>query len=409
MLHFHHQPPPYPVRRQETIDAITKLCADEAWTRLEGAPELEADLAAFHHNDPQGRPPLPWFISSGTAALEAIMLGHGIGPGDQVLTTPYTWGATVSAILAIGAIPRFADIDLHSGLLTAETIAAALTPQCKAVLVVHLFGQSCDMAGIREVCNAHQVLLFEDASQAHGARWQGQRVGDWGDAAAFSCMGLKPLAGSEGGYAIFRDRQAAETAWLYGKHPRGLDNETAQRLGEQGLLDALQLGWRNCTFSATLLRHALPYLDQENAARRANIAHLRQYLGDCPWVSIAPEPDDAHHVYHLLSLLWQGDHWSRETFHQRLLQRGVENFLYIPTPIHRLKRMQTNGYEGPPVFWHDTLKRAGIDYSQESYPAAEQRCRSSVEMGFNWTRENAAAMADLAACILEAAQPDSGQ
>lgn len=406
MLHFTHQAPPYPVRRPETVAAITKLCTEEAWTRLEGAPELEADLAAFHDKDPRGRPPLPWFISSGTAALEAIMLGHGIGPGDQVLTTPYTWGATVSAILAIGAVPRFADVDPISGLLTPESVQAALTPACKAVLVVHLFGQACDMAGMRAVCDAHQVLLLEDASQAHGARWQGRRVGDWGDAAAFSCMGLKPLAGSEGGYAIFRDRQAAETAWLYGKHPRGLDNETAQRLGEQGLLDALQLGWRNCTFSATLLRHALPHLDQENDARRANIAHLRLQLQDFPWVEIAPEPADAHHVYHLLSLVWHGEHYSRESFHQRLSQRGVENFLYIPTPIHRLARMQTQGYDGPPVFWHDTLKRAGINYREESYPGAEKRCRSTVEMGFNWTQANAPAMTDLAACIREAAAPD---
>ena len=125
MKTFTHKQPDYPVRHPESIALIEDLLRTKEWTRLEGAPELEADLATFHGNDPTGRKPIPWFIASGTAALEAIMLGHGLGPGDEVVTTPYTWGATVSAILAIGAIPKFADIDADSGLLTPETVAAS--------------------------------------------------------------------------------------------------------------------------------------------------------------------------------------------------------------------------------------------------------------------------------------------
>ena len=404
MLKFTHQPPAYPVRHEESLEVIADLLRHKEWTRLEGAPELEADLEAFHGPDQQGRAPIAWFIASGTAALEAIMLGHGIGPGDEVVTTPYTWGATVSAILAIGAIPRFADIDADSGLLTPENVAAAITPQTKAVMVVHLFGQVVDLAGMRRVCDDANVLLFEDASQAHGARFNGQRVGNWGDAAAFSCMGLKPLAGTEGGYALFRDMQAAEAAYLYGKHPRGLSADAEARLGGAGLLDALQLGWRNSPVSAALLRCALPHLDEENAARRANAQWLRDAIADCPLVDIASEVPGSEGVYHLLSLIWRGEQSKRQAWHDALNQRGVETFFYIPVPIHRLKRLNPQGYDGPRVLWHDQLIRHGIDYRQVSLPAAEWRSEHTLEMGFNWTQENQPAMKDLGACICEAAE-----
>ncbi|TVR44545.1 MAG: hypothetical protein EA402_06680 [Planctomycetota bacterium] len=404
MQHFSHRPPPYPVRHESTIQAVIDHLRQGDWTRLEGAPELEADLAAFHGPDPRGRAPLPWFIASGTAALEAIMLGHGIGPGDEVITSPYTWGATVSAILAIGAIPRFADIDGDSGLITPESVAAVLSPQSKAVLAVHLFGQPVDCAGLQTLCNQRGVLFFEDASQAHGARFQGRRVGDWGDAAAFSCMGLKPLAGTEGGYALFRDRAAAECAWLYGKHPRGLDPAVAQRLGEAGLLDALQLGWRNCAISATLLRQALPHLDGENAARRANAATLRAGLANCPLVDMAEEQPGAEGIYHLLSLIWRGDADRRPAFQQALTQRGVDTFVYIPVPLHRLKRLNPQGYQGPPVLWHRQLLAAGVDYAAQDLPGAQWRSAHTLEMGFNWTVDDPRAMQSLAAAIVEAAE-----
>ena len=404
MLQFHHQPPAYPVRHPESLAIIQDLLQHQEWTRLEGAPELEHDLAAFHGPDPKGRAPIPWFIASGTAALEAIMLGHGIGPGDEVVTTPYTWGATISAILAIGAIPTFADIDADSGLLTPRNVAAVLSPQTKAVMVVHLFGQVVDLAGMRQLCDEAGIFLFEDASQAHGARFHSKRVGDWGDAAAFSCMGLKPLAGTEGGYALFRDQATAEVAYLYGKHPRGLSADAAQRLGDAGLLDALQLGWRNSPVSAALLRAALPHLDGENAARRANAQHLRTAIAHCQLVDIAEEVPGSKGVYHLLSLIWRGPQAKRQAFHDALSQRNVETFFYIPTPIHRLKRLNPKGYEGPRVLWHDQLIRHGIDYRRVSLPNAEWRCNSTLEMGFNWTQETPQAMSEMGACICEAAE-----
>ncbi len=388
--------PRHPRRRPEVIAAALTQLQDGDWTRLEGAPETERDLEAFHGRGVAGTQPSVWYIASGTAALEAIMLGHEIGPGDEVITTPYTWGATVSAILAIGAIPVFADVDPLSGLIRPDTVEALITPRTRAILCVHLFGHPCDAKALRAIADRRGLLLFEDGSQAHGARLHGLRVGAYGHASAFSCMGLKLLGGTEGGYAVFHDQAAAERAKLYGAHPRGLAADRAAALGEAGLLDALQLGWRPCAVGAALVRAALPHLDGENAARRRNAALLRRHLAGIAGVTLAPELPGAEGNYHLLSLVFDGD---RAAIATRLNEAGAGNFHYIPVPIHRLKRLNPHGYDGPRVLWHDQLRRAGVDYRAISCPGAEWRAPREITMGFNWTEDDPQAMEQLAAAI----------
>ena len=398
--------PVYPTRRPQVIAAALRQLEAGDWTRLEGAPELEADLAAWHGPGVDGRAPTVWVVSSGTAALEAIMLGHEIGPGDEVITTPNTWGATVSAILAIGAIPVFADILPDSGLIDPASVAAAITPRTRAILCVHLYGHPCAARELRELADRHGLLLLEDGSQAHGARLHGRRVGGWGHASAFSTMGLKLLAGTEGGYAVFHDPAAAERAALYGRHPRGLAPEAAARLGAAGLLDALQLGWRPCAVSAALVRAALPYLDEENAARRRNAARLRAGLAGCAGVRLPEELPGAEGCYHLLSLvLTDACPHPPEAVVARLSAAGIGAFRYIPVPIHRLARLNPEGYQGPRVFWHEQLRRAGVDYRRIRLPHAEARAARSVETGFNWTVDAPETMAQWAAAIRAAVGP----
>ena len=394
-------PPIFPVRRREVIAAALERLEHRDWTRLEGEPETEAALATFHGRGITGTTPEVWYVSSGTAALEGIMLGNGIGPGDEVVVTPYTWGATVSAILAIGAIPVFADVDPVTGLLDPTAAEAAITPATRAIMCVHLFGMPCDGTRLREIADRRGILLFEDGSQAHGARWRGTRVGAFGHAAAFSCMGMKLLAGTEGGYAVFHDPHAAERAYLYGKHPRGLRPDRAAALAEQGLLDALQLGWRPCTVGAALVLAALPHLDEEIATRRRNAAELRRLLDGFSAVTMPPEPEGAYGCWHLLSLVFHPEHagCDLETYRARLQTAGVGSFRYIPVPIHRLKRLNPHGYDGPRVMWHEQLRRAGVDYRRTSCPHAEWRAEREFTMGFNWTVDAPEAMAQLAAVL----------
>lgn len=397
--------PVFPTRRPEVLAAAQRHLAQGDWVRLEGAVDLERDLHAWHGPGHDGRDPSLFVVSSGTAALMAMLLGHEIGEGDEVITTPYTWGATVSAVLAVGAIPVFADVDRITGLIDPATIPALVTPRTKAILCVHLFGQSCDMDALRAVADRHKLLLLEDGSQAHGATWRGRVAGTYGDAAAFSCMGLKMLAGTELGYAVFHDHRAAERAWLYGRHPRGYTPGAADRLGGADLLDALQLGWRPCTVAAELVRSALPYLDMEAAARRRNLARLRRHLDGCTGLVVPPEPEQASAVPHLLSLVHHEDRTgrTRAQVSERLSEGGVWNMHYIPTPIHRARRMLHKGYRGPRVMWHGHLERAGIDYAKVSLPGAEWRAPREITLGFNWTVDDAEAMEQLAAVIRWAA------
>jgi dTDP-4-amino-4,6-dideoxygalactose transaminase len=398
--------PVFPVRRPDVIAAALKRLQEQEWTRLEGAPDTEAALGAWHGPGIRGTTPEVWYLSSGTAALEALMLGHELGPGDEVVVTPYTWGATVSAILAIGAIPVFADIEPLTGVIDPAAVEAAITPRTRAIMGVHLFGTPFDGTRLRAIADRHGILLFEDGSQAHGARWNGVRVGAFGHGAAFSCMGYKLLAGTEGGYAVFHDHAAAERAYLYGKHPRGLRPDRAAALAEAGLLDALQLGWRPCAIGAELVKAALPYLDGENAARRANAAHLRAALGGFDGVTMPPEPAGAECCWHLLSLIAHPERLGCDlaTYQARLERLGVGTFRYIPVPIHRLKRLNPDGYDGPRVLWHEQLRRAGVDYRKISCPHAEWRAEREFTMGFNWTVEDPAAMGRLAAALVAAAR-----
>lgn len=395
-------PPSYPPCPDHLLETVRRQLTSRQWVRLEGCPELEDAWKKF-----QGTEHTCWFLSSGTAAIQAALLGHGIAPGDHVLVPPYTWGATVSAVLGLGAIPVFADIEYESGQMDAGAVRAALSADIKAVIAVHLFGIPAPVDALRQIADEHGIPLVEDASQAHGARLRGRRVGNFGHASAFSCMGLKPLGATEGGMVQFEDPAAAEIAFLYGKHPRGIEAERRQHLEEQGLLDTLQFGWRPSPLSAAILQARLPDLDKENEARRRNARLLRERLRDIPGLRLPEDPEGTEPVYHLLSFLPDEDLPDAEA--GRILARAREEnlplFRYIPVPIHHMKRLNPSGYEGPPVLWHAWLRQAGIDYSTTRYPQAERRAARSLEMAWNWIEEDPAAMDRLSDRFAAALRP----
>jgi dTDP-4-amino-4,6-dideoxygalactose transaminase len=217
-------------------------------------------------------------------------------------------------------------------------------------------------------------------------------------------MGLKLLAGTEGGYCIFSDAVAAEKAYLYGKHPRGLKQDRVEVLNDAGLLDSLQLGWRPCMVGAALVRAALPFLDEENTARRRNAALLRKHIGSIPFLTMPEELPGAKGCYHLMSLIYDAGiaGVSREIYLERLNRLGAGGFVYIPTPIHRLHRLNPHDYTGPRVMWHEHLRRAGVDYRNTHCPHAEWRSKNSIEFVWNWTEINPHAMEQFAGALAAA-------
>lgn len=208
-------------------------------------------------------------VNSGTSALEMALRAYGIGPGDEVITVANTFIATVLAIAYTGAQPVLVDVDPRTFTLDPSQLASAITPQTKAIIPVHLYGQPADMDPIMEIARQHGLIVIEDACQAHGARYKGARVGSFGHAAAFSFYPGKNLgAYGDGGMVVTNDELTVETLQMLRNY--GQSQKYRHELkGFNRRLDTLQ---------AAVLRVKLAYLDGWNAARRAHAAQYSELL-----------------------------------------------------------------------------------------------------------------------------------
>lgn len=339
--------------------------------------------------------------SSGHAALHNSLIGLEVSWGDEVITTPFTWGASTSCILHNNAIPVYVDVCPETGLLDPTTIEAAITPRTKAILAVHIFGQAANMTAIREVADKHGLVVIEDGSQAHGAIHAGRKVGTFGDAAGFSCMGGKLLASAEAGYMLAPDKDVYWKAALCGQH-MGRSPEPDfphDRLAKW--IDSLVYTYRLSPMTAVLLAEQVKKIDAENAGRRESVRLLREKMSGVDVVSFpsyAPGDDPA---YHMLTMNYNADHAgvSKATFFAAMAAEGVSCFQYIPSPIPSWPRLHWQTYDGPKVMWTESLRQSGIDYRAVDVPNCERKIARSVEMGWNYVEVCEAKMGQLASAF----------
>lgn len=258
-------------------------------------------------------------VSSGTDALTIALSALGIGAGDEVITTPYTFFATTGAILRVGATPVFVDIEPDSFNLDATRVDAAITPRTRAILPVHLFGQVADMVALRAIAERHRLALIEDAAQAIGATLNGAYAGALGDIGCFSFFPTKNLgAFGDGGLLTTNDGRLAELARSHRSHGFGAKH-VSQRVGGNYRLDALQ---------AAVLRVKLPYLDRFNARRRKN---AQLYFDAAPsWLDLPRELPGRKHVYHQFVVRCA----ERDALATHLAAQGIRTEHYYPVPIH---------------------------------------------------------------------------
>lgn len=264
-------------------------------------------------------------VNSGTDALVIGLRALGIQPGDEVITTAFTFFATAEAISLIGAIPVFVDIDPHTFNFDTAQIAAAITPRTKAIIPVHLFGQAVDMDAVMALATKHNLAVLEDTAQAFGGAWKGQKLGTMGQMGAYSFFPSKNLgAYGDGGLISTDDDALAETALMLRQHgsKKKYYNEI---LGYNSRLDTLQ---------AAVLRVKLPHVDGWNAARRAAAERYNALLADIPGVTTPHSAPDAFHVYHQYTLRIAGDR--RDAVQGAMKSAGVESMVYYPVPVHRL-------------------------------------------------------------------------
>jgi dTDP-4-amino-4,6-dideoxygalactose transaminase len=274
-------------------------------------------------------------VSSGTAALHLALLAADIGPGDEVITTPFTFVATVAAIEYAGATPVLVDIDPVSYCIDPQAIAAAVTPRTRAIIPVHLYGQPADMDPINEIARKHGLVVIEDAAQAHGAEYKGRRAGSLGDMACFSFYPAKNLgAFGEGGMVVTANDEYARKLRLL--RDWGAEKKYHHVIkGYNFRLEGIQ---------GAVLRVKLRHLERWTERRRAIAGRYRELLAGTTFEAPAEMPY-SRHVYHVFTVR-TSDRNSRQ---QRLLAAGVQTGIHYPVPVHLMPAYRELGY-GPGAF-----------------------------------------------------------
>jgi dTDP-4-amino-4,6-dideoxygalactose transaminase len=355
--------PGWPVFEADEIAAATATLASgrvNYWTGDEGrAFEREfADFVGTKH---------AIAMSNGTVALELALHALGVGPGDEVIVPSRTFIASASAVVAVGAQPRCADIDRDSGNLTAQTVAAAISLRTRAVVVVHLGGWPADVDAIRELCQSHGIAVVEDCAQAHGAKLRGRAVGSLGHVAAFSfCQDKIMTTGGEGGMVTTDDDEIWERVWSRKDH--GKDYATVHRKdhppGFRWLHARFGTNARMTEMQAAIGRVQLRKLPLWVATRRRHAARLFERLANVPGIEMPRPGAESFHAHYRMYLrldptrLRSG--WDRDRFVQAVAAEGVPCMVGSCSEIHR--------------------ERAFTGYHRPTLPVASELGRSSVAL-----------------------------
>ncbi len=326
------------------------------------------------------------FTNSGTAALHMCIVGCGIGAGDHVLVTAYSWSSSATCILHHAAIPIFVDIDPETFLIDPDKIEAAITPRTKAIIVVQLHGLCADMDKINAIARKHHLKVIEDACQAHGAMYKGKKAGTLGDCAAFSFNQNKCLSCGEGGMFVTNDQQIYDNAaklWSFG--------ETA-RPEQSRDYHAYALGWmyRNNELTAAYGRAQLSKYDYYFNTLRANGEYLLKNLAGTPNLLLPYEPEWAVHNWYNFNLRIDFDKLGvsdpkqqvrfRDAVAVCLKNEGIvasvwQRFILPEMTVFRAKNAYGQGYP-----WSIPGADEGVDYSLEKFPNALAYSRKHISI-----------------------------
>jgi len=305
--------------------------------------------------------------NSGTDALVIGLRALGIGPGDEVITTPFTFFATAEAISQVGAVPVFVDVEEESMNLDPALVERAVTLRTRAILPVHLFGRPCDMAGLLDIARRRGLMVVEDCAQSFGARYRGRRTGTLGQLGAFSFFPSKNLGCcGDGGLLATSDDDLADLARALRVHGsrKKYHNEM---VGYNSRLDEIQ---------AAVLRVKLPHVEAWNEGRRRVAATYRRLLEGRAGIVVPPVVEG--HVFHQYTVRVPG--CDRDRLQARLQEEGVETMVYYPVPCHRLKLYEDS-------------------HAHVACPVAERLCAEVISLPI-WPEMDEAAQGAVARALL---------
>jgi dTDP-4-amino-4,6-dideoxygalactose transaminase len=271
-------------------------------------------------------------VSSGTTALHLALLAAGVGAGDEVITTPFSFAATGNCALYVGARPVFVDIDPKTYNINPELIKGAITEKTKAILPVHLYGQPAQMDSINTIAEEHDLVVIEDAAQAHGAMFQDKKVGSLGDMGCFSFYPTKNMTTSEGGMITTNNPEMADKARILRAHG---EKERYQH-------EILGYNFRMTDIAASIGLVQLKKLDGFNQKRIENAEYLTEHIKGLNGIKPPYVSPEVRHVFHQYTI--RVEDGKRKDIMEYLNQEGIGTGIHYPIPIYKQKLYQDLGY-----------------------------------------------------------------
>lgn len=333
-------------------------------------------------------------VTGGTAALELALRALGVGPGNEVITSPYTFVATASAILKVGARPVFADVEPGTLNLDARSVEAKITSRSRAVMPVHIGGCPANMDTINAIARRHNLYVIEDACQAWGAEWDGKRVGPLGDLGGFSFQATKNINAGEGGMIVTNDDELAERIWA-------LHNVGRMRTQSRHDMPFMGYNYRLTAWQAAVLLAQLERLPEHVARREENAAYLSALLDEIPGITPRTrDPRVTQHAWHLYMFFYDDEAFggmARQAFLEALRAEGIPcspgyQPLYRAPSVRRALAEQ-QGLVAP---WQED---AGELPEVEPCPVCEKACQETIWL-YQWQLlADKQAMEDVAAAI----------
>lgn len=318
----------YATLRAEIEPAVCELLVSGNYVLGPAVDEFETGAAAYLNSSHAVG------VANGTDALLIALRALDLQPGDEVITTPFTFYSAAEVVALLGARPVFVDIEEDTFNLDPAKIEAAITPKTRAIIPVHIFGHPADMPAIMEIARRHELRVIEDCAQSWGATLNGQQTGTWGELGTFSFFPTKNLGScGEGGLICSDDARLAEKSRqlrVHGQSQRYIYDE----LGYNSRLHALQ---------ATILSIKLRHVDSWNDARRAHAAHYKNLLQGTPYI-VPTERDGARHIYHQYTLRLPAP-LDRDRISAKLTERGIGHAIYYPRSLHLQPVFADLGYK----------------------------------------------------------------
>ncbi len=356
--------PSWPIFGEEERQALLEVFDSGKWG-IDGnrVAAFQEQFARLHHTQ------FGIAVMNGTVSLEIALKAGQVGYGDEVIVPPYTFVATVTAVLAANATPVFADIDPGTYCIAPQAIRQVITPRTRAIIPVHVAGHPADMDAIMQIAGEHDLLVIEDAAHAHLAEWKGQRIGSIGHMGSFSFQASKNMSAGEGGIVITNNEALADRCWSYHNCGRSRNGKWYQH-------PFLGSNYRMTEFQATILLAQIPRALKQAELRQENATYLTEKLKDIPGIRcMAVDSRVTRHGYHLYVIRYQPEQLnglSREVFLAALVAEGIPvSRGYVP--------LYKEGYleEARAFYLRDSV------YAQRSYrdlylPQTEKACEEGI-------------------------------